>query len=537
MAKPFEIPQKRKLPKLMACMTKNSLENMRNKALFSLDTLDARGIRRHKLPLHECIELELKEAGFFESSDYLQDLIYDNIQILAEDEIGIVVDIRKREDFLEHICAGLQRAERERDRDNKKKECLELLKLALYYSEKGKGILWLAEKFFLAAIAVASHYLLDGGRQKACCKYHYASFLLNKCSADMEEAYEIFSDVRDSAIGKEWPLFENDSEITEALRDAPNSVFIVTVLELHRVLMSKARAVRAEDPAKAERLSRLAERRAKYVINKSADVPKAAEAVIEIGISQLAMNSLNNALKSFQKAYKIYEANNDINGLCISKMHLAAVRQRLGDHETAAKLLTEMGALAMQNGFRRHLGRALHLLGELHLKRERPDLGTQHLEEAFMCFMGYIVQDQNYGVNKQRSTLYSDIDTIYKTQKQEVLDEEAEQSRVMMAISAGQELMGSYFTILEKAASCTVAKVKVIEWKSSKASWWVDQEHHKFVPCLCPSHQRTPLDVLWMRLNERSTRNIHEDDTKTEQTLNREVTIEDIRKLRSSFIK
>ncbi|XP_013135238.1 PREDICTED: uncharacterized protein LOC106100763 isoform X2 [Papilio polytes] len=523
MAKAFDIPKKRKLPKLMACMTKNSLENMRNKALFSLDTLDAKGIRRHKLPLHTCIELELKEAGFFESSDYLQDLIYDNIQILSEDEIGIVVDIRKREDFLEHICAGLQRAERERDRDNKKKECLELLKLALYYSEQGKGILWLAEKFFLAAIAVASHYLLDGGRQKACCKYHYASFLLNKFpgNEDMEEAYEIFSDVRDSAIGKDWPLFENDSEITEALRSAPNSVFVVTVLELHKVLMSKARAIRAEDPAKAERLSRLAERRAKD----AGDIPKAAEAVIEIGISQLAMNSLNNALKSFHKAYKIYEANNDINGLCISKMHLAAVRQRLGDHETASKLLTEMGELAMQNGLRRHLGRALHLLGELHLRRERPDLGTQHLEEAFMCFMGYIVQDQIQGAKTQTSILYSDIDTIYKTQKQEVLDEDAEQSRVMMAISA------------EQAAACTVAKVKIIEWKSSKASWWVDKGHHKYIPCLCPSHHRTPLDVLWMRLNERSTRNVLEDDTKTEQTLNRGVNIEDIRKLRSSFIR
>lgn len=38
----------------------------------------------------------------------------------------------------------------------------------------------------------------------------------------------------------------------------------------------------------------------------------------------------------------------------------------------------------------------------------------------------------------QTSILYSDIDTIYKTQKQEVLDEDAEQSRVMMAISAGK---------------------------------------------------------------------------------------------------
>lgn len=40
------IPMRRQLPKLMACMTKNSLENLRNRALFSLDALDAKGIRR-----------------------------------------------------------------------------------------------------------------------------------------------------------------------------------------------------------------------------------------------------------------------------------------------------------------------------------------------------------------------------------------------------------------------------------------------------------------------------------------------------------
>lgn len=64
---------------------------------------------------------------------------------------------------------------------NTKKECIELLTLALHYAEEGKGILWLAEKFFLASIAVSSQYLIDGGRQKACCKYHYARFLLDKC--------------------------------------------------------------------------------------------------------------------------------------------------------------------------------------------------------------------------------------------------------------------------------------------------------------------------------------------------------------------
>lgn len=58
---------------------------------------------------------------------------------------------------------------------------MELLNLALYYSERGKGILWLAEKFFLAAIAVSSRFMIDGGRLKGCCKYHYAKFLLDKC--------------------------------------------------------------------------------------------------------------------------------------------------------------------------------------------------------------------------------------------------------------------------------------------------------------------------------------------------------------------
>lgn len=61
---------------------------------------------------------------------------------------------------------------------------------------------------------------------------------------------------------------------------------------------------------------------------------------------------------------------------------------RLGNYEVAAKLLTEMGALAMEHHLQRQLGRALHLLGELHLRREKPELGTQHLAEAFTCFMG-----------------------------------------------------------------------------------------------------------------------------------------------------
>jgi hypothetical protein len=42
-----------------------------------------------------------------------------------------------------------------------------------------------------------------------------------------------------------------------------DTVFAVTAVQLHRVLLSKARAARKQDPAKAERLSRLAERRAK----------------------------------------------------------------------------------------------------------------------------------------------------------------------------------------------------------------------------------------------------------------------------------
>lgn len=61
------------------------------------------------------------------------------------------------------------------------KECTHLLKLAMHYAEREKGILWLAEKFYQVAIAVSSKHLLDGGRLKAICKYHYGKFLLDKC--------------------------------------------------------------------------------------------------------------------------------------------------------------------------------------------------------------------------------------------------------------------------------------------------------------------------------------------------------------------
>ncbi|CAH4033248.1 uncharacterized protein LOC123715073 [Pieris brassicae] len=524
-----QLPKKRQLPKLMACMTKTSLENLRNRALFSLEALDAKGIRRRKRPLHQCLILELRESGFFESSDYLQDLIYDNIQLVKNDDIGIVVDLRKREDYLEHICAGLIQAEKYRDKGDTKKECLELLVLAIHYAEKGKGILWLAEKFFLASIAVSSQYLIDGGRQKGCCKYHYAKFLLDKFpGADPEEPFVILTEVRDSAIGKDWPLYEavEGEEIVSS-----EMLFSATAIQLHRVLVNKARLCRTKEVAKSETLARLAERRARD----ADDVPKTAEAIIEIGISQLMMNNLNNAQKTFEKAYRIHTESNNNEGLCETKMHMAAVMQRLGEYEKATKLLTEMGAMAMEHNLRRQLGQALHLLGELHLRSERPELGTQHLTEAFHCFLGDSclsdAESKRQAETEKKSG--ADIDVIFVEETKGIVYEvEAEQSRLMMSISAGQELMASYFNLIRESRKCSISKIKIIEWKLSKSGWWVERHHHDLLPCLCPIHQRSPLDILRIQLIQRSTAL---SQSEIDTSLGRTGVIEDIRKLRSSF--
>uniref|UniRef100_A0A2A4JAQ1 Tetratricopeptide repeat protein 29 n=1 Tax=Heliothis virescens TaxID=7102 RepID=A0A2A4JAQ1_HELVI len=526
------LPKKRALPKLMACMTKNSLDNFRSKALFTLAILDSNGIRRRKFPLYECLILELREAGYSDSSGYLQDLIYDNKQLVSQDDIGIVVDLRKRDDYLEHICDILQKAEKQRDKGNIKKECENILELALFYAEKEKGILWLAEKFFQLAIAVSSKYLVDGGRLKAVCKYNYGKFLLDKFpGADPEEPFMLLTEVRDSSIGRDWLLFEPKEEGEEA---PPDTVFGSTALQLHRVLLNKARAVRKVDTPKAERLARLAERRAKD----AGETGKTAEAIIEIGICQLMMNNLNNAQKTFERAFKIHERSQNVEGLCEARMHLAAVMQRLGEHETAAKLLTEMGASAMEHGLRRQLGRALHLLGELHLRRERPELGTQHLAEAFLCFMGFRFQalhsEDILGMGEMQD---EDIGAIYVGPEKEIYEEEAEQSRLMTAISAGQELMASYFNLLREAGDCAVAKMKTIEWKLSHARWWVKRRHHDFLPCMCSVHKRTPLDVLWIQMEcKQSQVHVSMFDFSNE-ALGRTSTIQDIRKLHSSFLR
>ena len=59
--------------------------------------------------------MELRENGYGDASGYLADLIYDNIQLVDEDDIGIVVDLRKREDYLIHIADTLQKAETQRE--------------------------------------------------------------------------------------------------------------------------------------------------------------------------------------------------------------------------------------------------------------------------------------------------------------------------------------------------------------------------------------------------------------------------------------
>lgn len=56
--------------------------------------------------------------------------------------------------------------------------------------------------------------------------------------------------------------------------------------------------------------------------------------------------------------------------------------------------------------------------------------------------------------------------------------------------------MASYFNLIKEAVTCSVAQMKVMEWKSLHASWWVKRQHHDLLPCLCPVHNRTPLDVL-----------------------------------------
>lgn len=49
----------------------------------------------------------------------------------------------------------------------------------------------------------------------------------------------------------------------ETSKDSNETIFRVTAIQLHRVLINNARKFRPSDTAKAERLSRLAERRAK----------------------------------------------------------------------------------------------------------------------------------------------------------------------------------------------------------------------------------------------------------------------------------
>nr|XP_049696735.1 uncharacterized protein LOC110377303 isoform X1 [Helicoverpa armigera] len=526
------VEKRRPLPKLVSTYTRVSLDHARIRAVRAERILDRISLRRRKFPLYECLILELKEAGYSDSSGYLQDLIYDNKQLVSQDDIGIVVDLRKRDDYLEHICDVLQKAEKQRDRGNIKQECEHILGLAMFYAEKEKGILWLAEKFYQLAIAVSSKYLVDGGRLKAVCKYHYGKFLLDKFpGADPEEPFMLLTEVRDSAIGKNWLLYEPKEEGEEA---PPDTVFGSTALQLHRVLLNKARAVRKEDTPKAERLARLAERRAKD----AGETGKTAEAIIEIGICQLMMNNLNNAQKTFERAFKIHERSQNVEGLCEARMHLAAVMQRLGEHEAAAKLLTEMGAIAMEHGLRRQLGRALHLLGELHLRRERPELGTQHLAEAFLCFMGFRFQAmQSEDIVGLDEVQDEDFDAIYVGETKEMYEEEAEQARLMCAISAGQELMASYFNLLREAGDCAVAKMKTIEWKLSHARWWVKRRHHDFLPCMCPAHKRTPLDVLWIQVEcKKSLVHVSMFDFSNE-ALGRTSTIHDIRKLHSSYLR
>lgn len=68
------------------------------------------------------------------------------------------------------------------------------------------------------------------------------------------------------------------------------------------------------------------------------DLPKTAEAIIEVGVCQLMMNNLNNALKTFERAMNMNEEIKYIPGMCETRMHLAAVMQRYSNTDNRVSM-------------------------------------------------------------------------------------------------------------------------------------------------------------------------------------------------------
>ncbi|XP_060532306.1 uncharacterized protein LOC132705625 [Cylas formicarius] len=399
----------------------------------NLPSYDLNDIRKHRLPYHEALILELQQNNYVLTEMYLKQLF--GLQEVSRKEAGpqslawTFPVLRDSVAELVKLIDGLKKSEEHHRRGNFLEETDTLLQVAVGFAFDGDEWWWIAEQLFLQCISNCTHY---GNLMKleAMSRYAYSKMLIEK-ARDYENAEEQLERTCEISSGKTW----NASKI---FRDINEPIFMSCNYLLHICLIKQAHQWSKTHARQAIEFASLARKRA----NEACYYDGETDALLLKGQCELDILDTKSAISSFKKAYHIQSRLGSQKGMCQVRVELSKAYLMSDNIKLALENLSVLKEVAEKHNLKLYLAQAYRHLGEFYLKNGDPREATPLLMDSLQIFHES-----------------GDMAT-------------ADEIRIFVALSAGLNLMPAYVNLVIRSGRCFSHSAKLIDWKDSRKPFW-----------------------------------------------------------------
>ncbi|KAK0163295.1 hypothetical protein PV327_006993 [Microctonus hyperodae] len=409
--------------------TKKNIDQVKKDLKEQLPVLTSTGIRRHRLPYHECVLLELKEMGMTEVADYIDQLFKINETVHNEQLLKLqrnLIDILKN---------NLIKAETARRKNNYLEETTTLHNTAMFFHSFSQTWLWIVDELLRKALAAAERVDNDDGFIINTVKFIYGKFIFHSMK-DPARALNYLNEVSNASKDKIW----NASKFLKQDQNNLHKECNILLYEVHRLMARKFRNINLKMVVKSSI-------EALQCANESHNNKYIVEALYELGESQMASDDIAGALKTFAKFLAKVKRIPDHKGICDAHKQLAIAHQNLKHDDGIREHLRLFRKFADEYNLSDKLGEAHFLTGKYLLERDLPSEATPHLKIAFDMFK------------------------CLKMMK------ETDESRVLLGISKGEEVFEEYMKlILNCGNNDRDATLKLLQWKNSRVPFWTTSQ-------------------------------------------------------------
>ncbi|RLU26810.1 hypothetical protein DMN91_000607 [Ooceraea biroi] len=509
-----------------------------------LPTLKPSEVKRFHLPPHEAIIDELEEDGYKESAQYLRELFELDEETRKEAGPGTLIwkkpRLKENKDAMMRLKEGLMAFERAKDAGaritglryratarlkpdfanagNLTSMATVFLDIALFFQAMTWEWWWLAERLYRSALVNAKLIRNDDQRMITLIRYLLGRFLFEQMQ-DTAESLVHLNVAREASQEKSW----NASRITGRKEE---SLFRECNVLLYKILLVHAQQSDPGQPdvalkACTEALARAVDCMATHFYNVVFSQDKGfvyvhililvvivyvaghreymANALHELGKSQLRSGDVKSTLKSFSKLLAITKRIPDPEGICKAHLALASAyklrvthnarksasqtklernikkyiyntrisriktkvlckikcfladssAQEVNDEVNTEKHLRLCREEATASKLPKELAQAHYCFGEYFLSKRRLDIATPHLETSF--------------------NLYNELD----------LHNDADKARTNAGVSKGQGVLDQYIDLVLRCGPADQkATLMLCQWKNRRSAFWTEKKLH-----------------------------------------------------------